>query len=159
MSSACSTRLWLTHELLACLQPLKPKHAERFRNETFTTYHQQWATVLAESKPLQIHEVPWPTFLAASNLERLSLSELIRLVTSRSLICSFLLAGCTRANVKVRIRTEILRYHPDKFSQIEARLGDAGQLAAASAMAVEITKILTSLNPLVTEKQWRQLGL
>ena len=91
--------------------------AERAMLEAWDTYESRWAAISASSEPLGFRDIPWPLLAAPPRVADLMPEN----------ITDFLLhpAHSSNHSRRERIRTGLLRWHPDRFRRILNRVVDS----------------------------------
>jgi len=91
--------------------------AERAMLEAWNAYESRWAAISASSEPLGFRDIPWP--LSAAPAEAADLTP--------ENISGFLLhpAHSSNHSRRERVRTALLRWHPDRFRRILNRVADS----------------------------------
>ena len=91
--------------------------AERAMLEAWNAYESRWATISASSEPLGFRDIPWPVLVAPGGVADLTPAN----------ITDFLLHPAHSSHHhsrRERIRTALLRWHPDRFRRILSRVVD-----------------------------------
>jgi hypothetical protein len=100
--------------------------AERGVLEAWTSYEHRWAALAGSDEPITFAAVPWPVqeapYIAAD--------------VTPAAIQMFLLSPLHSRGVsrKDRIRTALLRWHPDRFGRVMARVVGDDRLAVEEAV-------------------------
>lgn len=91
--------------------------AERAMIEAWNAYESRWAAISASSEPLGFRDIPWPLLAAPARAADLTPEHISR----------FLLhpAHSSNHSRRERIRTALLRWHPDRFRRILNRVVDS----------------------------------
>lgn len=97
-------------------QEIRLREREKRLTDQWDTYERNWHTLLESNTPVSFKDVPWPLPSCPSSVEDLSFSA----------ISEFLLEPLeVRTNTvtqRERIRTSLLRWHPDKISDVLERV-------------------------------------
>lgn len=91
--------------------------AERAMLEAWNAYESRWSAISASSEPLGFRDIPWPLLVAPTRVLDLTPEN----------ISGFLLhpAHSSNSSRRERIRTALLRWHPDRFCRILNRVIDS----------------------------------
>lgn len=97
-------------------QEIRLREREKRLTDQWDSYEQKWHTLLASRTPVSFKDIPWPLPTCPSSIEDLSFSA----------ISDFLLEPLEvrKNNVtrQERIRTSLLRWHPDRISNVLERV-------------------------------------
>ncbi|KZT10344.1 uncharacterized protein LAESUDRAFT_721682 [Laetiporus sulphureus 93-53] len=92
------------------------------------TYEMRWRTLLAGSGPVTFQDIPWPMppaskvrFMGSVKPTPISLEDLTQKAMEEVLFGPLKIRGNTVTR-RDRIRTSLLRWHPDKFSPVLQRV-------------------------------------
>lgn len=88
--------------------------AEVASNEIWQAYDDQWTKMTSSSGPLSFHTIPWPLVSHPSSTKDIFMGAIMAFLLSP-------LHSKTQTR-KERIRTALLRWHPDRFQKILARV-------------------------------------
>ncbi|KAG8213703.1 hypothetical protein J3R82DRAFT_10402 [Butyriboletus roseoflavus] len=109
---------------------------ERAMLEAWNSYESQWTAISASYEPLGFHDIPWPLLVAPTRVEDLTPEN----------ITDFLLHPVHSSNQsrRERIRTALLRWHPDRFRRILNRVADSERSVIEEGVGV-IARCLNEL--------------
>ncbi|KAF9240457.1 hypothetical protein BU15DRAFT_87664 [Melanogaster broomeanus] len=97
---------------------LKLQEVEKWKMERWKSYEERWRRVGGSAEPIVFADFPWPL------RDRIMDRDLHRL--TRQTVSDFLFESLTvRSNIttkKERIRSSLLRWHPDKISPVLSRV-------------------------------------
>ncbi|KAF6760263.1 hypothetical protein DFP72DRAFT_101267 [Ephemerocybe angulata] len=104
--------------------------------ESWEKYESRWSGLASSSEPLTFANIPWPTVIAPRTAEDLSMSA----------IASFLLSGAhsQETTKKERIRSAQLRWHPDRFRRLMARVSEEEKAAVEESVGA-VARVLNDL--------------
>ncbi|KAI0263113.1 hypothetical protein BC834DRAFT_827973, partial [Gloeopeniophorella convolvens] len=105
-------------------------------------YEYKWAALRAGKGPgaLRFVEFPWPVFKGAARLEDITHARV------QEFVCSSLREAAQGASQAKVIRSEMLRWHPDKFNARVLKLVAEVDRAAVAEAAGHVARILNELN-------------
>lgn len=123
--------------------------AERAMMEAWNAYESRWAAISASSEPLGFRDIPWPLLVAPVRVADLTPEN----------ISGFLLHPVHSSNHsrRERIRTALLRWHPDRFRRILNRVIGSEKSVVEEGVGI----IARCLNELLAKegKVLQQVGL
>lgn len=123
--------------------------AERAMLEAWNSYESRWAAISASSELLGFRDIPWPLLVVPIRVEDLAPEN----------ITNFLLHPVHSSNHsrRERIRTALLRWHPDRFRRILNRVVDSERCMVEDGVGV----IARCLNELLAKegKMLQQVSL
>ncbi|KAF8441487.1 hypothetical protein L210DRAFT_890464 [Boletus edulis BED1] len=110
--------------------------AERAMLEAWHAYESRWAAISASSEPLGFRDIPWPLLAAPVQVADMTPEN----------IGSFLLhpVHSSHHSRRERIRTALLRWHPDRFRRILNRVVDSDRSMVEECVGV-IARYLNEL--------------
>ena len=92
------------------------------------TYEAQWRALLASSNPISFVNIPWPVSPPPNSVENLTSSAV------SDFLFAPLVVNPNGGSKKDRIRTSLLRWHPDKLSGVLARTTEQDMDAVRSGI-------------------------
>lgn len=100
----------------AIRQEIRLQEREKLLTDMWENYERKWRALLAVDDPVSFKEIPWPVPVCPSSVDDLN----------TEVISDFLLEPLeVRANTvtrRERIRSSLLRWHPDKISTVLGRV-------------------------------------
>ncbi|KAH0827520.1 hypothetical protein J3R83DRAFT_4233 [Lanmaoa asiatica] len=110
--------------------------AERAMLEAWNSYESRWTAITASTEPLGFRDIPWPLLATRTRVEDLAPEN----------ITNFLLHPVHSSNHsrRERIRTALLRWHPDRFRRILNRVVDSERSVVEEGVGV-IARCLNEL--------------
>ena len=97
-------------------QEIRLREREKRLMDQWDSYEHKWHTLLASRTPVAFKDIPWPLPTCPSSIEDLSFSA----------ISDFLLeplkVRTNNVTQRERIRTSLLRWHPDRISDVLERV-------------------------------------
>ncbi|KIM75092.1 hypothetical protein PILCRDRAFT_827664 [Piloderma croceum F 1598] len=108
---------WRATEAQKESQKQERARADVGTSDVWRTYEARWASIAASSEPLTFRTIPWPLTSSPSNAAGILPAGII----------SFLLSPLHSKNQtrKERIRSALLRWHPDRFRKFVDRVVEA----------------------------------
>ena len=102
--------------------------AEVASKEIWQAYDEGWTKVTSSSGPLSFHTIPWPLVSHPSSTKDIFMGA----------IMAFLLSPLhSKAQTrKERIRTALLRWHPDRFQKVLARVVEEDKEAVETGVGI-----------------------
>ncbi|KIK99319.1 hypothetical protein PAXRUDRAFT_822862 [Paxillus rubicundulus Ve08.2h10] len=115
--------------------------------EAWKSYESRWAAVSASSEPLDFHNIPWPLLTSPARVADITAEN----------VASFLMhpAHSSNHSRRERIRSALLRWHPDRFHRMFHRVVDSDMNAVEEGVGV-VARCLNEL--LAKEGQTTQQG-
>ncbi|KAH7925545.1 hypothetical protein BV22DRAFT_1128959 [Leucogyrophana mollusca] len=114
--------------------------ADRAMAEAWSAYESRWATLPTSSGPLTFQEIPWPLLVPPTSAEEICTEDIAAFVLSP--------VHSSSQSRKERIRTALLRWHPDRFRRLLSRIGDDEKAAVEGCVG----SIARSLNELLSKE-------
>lgn len=108
---------------------VKKQDEEKRVSTMWDTYETRWKTVLASSSPVTFKDIPWPIPNASP-----SCPEEITLATVDEFLFASLNIRSNTVSKRDRIRSSILRWHPDKIASLFARVVPEEEDAVANGI-------------------------
>jgi hypothetical protein len=96
--------------------------------DAWRTYETQWAEISTSSGPLTFQKIPWPVSLPPPNLSGLTPASIVMFLFS-----SLHSQGQSR---KERVRSALLRWHPDRFRRLLSRVTEAEKSAVEEGVGI-----------------------
>jgi hypothetical protein len=97
-------------------QEIRLQEREKLLMDRWEIYERKWGALLAADDPVSFRDMPWPLPTCPSTVEELAFAA----------ISDFLLdplgVRTNKVTKRERIRTSLLRWHPDKMSSILCRV-------------------------------------
>lgn len=137
-----SEREAIAEERRKCVERTREKErrdqarAERAMLEAWNSYESRWAAISASFEPLGFRDIPWPLLATPTRVEDLVPEN----------ITNFLLHPVHSSNHsrRERIRTALLRWHPDRFHRILNRVVNSERSGVEEGVGV-IARCLNEL--------------
>ncbi|KAJ7487825.1 hypothetical protein FB451DRAFT_1225620 [Mycena latifolia] len=113
----------------AIREELRLSELERVLVERWTNYETRWAVLAGKAgrdrektRDVRFEDIPWPVSLTPG--QSVSLADLTVDRVEEFLLAGLKVRGCT-VTKKERVRSSLLRWHPDKMTGVLARVVDA----------------------------------
>ena len=137
-----SERQTIAEERRKCVDRAREKarrdqaQVDRAMLEAWNSYESMWAAISASSEPLCFRDIPWPLLATPTRVEDLTPEN----------IANFLLHPVHSSNYsrRERIRTALLRWHPDRFRRVLGRVDDSERSMVEEGVGV-IARCLNEL--------------
>ncbi|EGN99794.1 hypothetical protein SERLA73DRAFT_106602 [Serpula lacrymans var. lacrymans S7.3] len=110
--------------------------AERAKVNAWTTYESRWTALPASSEPLTFGAIPWPLFSPPATATDIIPANIIAFVLSP--------VHSQSQSRRERARSALLRWHPDRFRRILARVTAADKGAVEEGVGI-VTRCLNEL--------------
>ena len=114
---------------------------ERTIHQHFAVYEGKWNELRTSDclPPIDVQEVPWPVFGVISSADRITMQDV------RTFLFHPQRPGVEGKTARDKVKSEVLRFHPDKFNaRILPKIHPAQQ-AVALAIAGVVARILTEI--------------
>ena len=129
-------------------QARRAAHDDHARQH-FVLYEGKWNELRTSNSlpPIDIGEMPWPVFGVVSSADQITYQAV------RTFLFHPLRPGVEGKTVRDKVKTEVLRFHPDKFNTRIVPKIQPSQRAVAQEIAGAVARILTTLMTEELEQQ------
>ncbi|KAI9507832.1 hypothetical protein F5148DRAFT_980784 [Russula earlei] len=125
--------------------PAEAAAEQLFLAEWVRVYEEKWAVlrgVVPVVEQLRFCDVPWPLFGNVQSVEDITVERVLEFVCHPLNEC---IRGASAGQTTKSLRSEMLRWHPDKFGKVLERVVE-GDREVVMMAAGNVARILTKLN-------------
>lgn len=109
---------------------IRLQERERLLAARWETYESKWRVLLASRDPVSFKDIPWPLPSPPSTVKELTYAQL------SEFLLESLEARTNMVTKRERIRSSMLRWHPDKISSVLSRVIEEDKIAVREGLGV-----------------------